>query len=172
MSSLPSSPHPKSTRHELSEYVLPTVNSESTAATQSASIYALELAYTLAFRNGLGYSLYADSHAAGNITAEDTRDLHMQAIGNPNNVAVLGTGISTKSLTKLFKTVFSSHKASAATPTPSVMPASATAYHGSTTCVVSAHGPQAVFIGFGSTTPSHANGYPYRTVDKHCPCAR
>ena len=106
----------------------------------------------MAFRNGLGYSLYADSHAAGNVTAEDVRDLHTQAISNPNNVAVLGTGISTESLAKLFETAFSSHKASAATPTPSAAPGCATAYHGSTTRVASVHGPQAIFIGSGSTT--------------------
>ena len=128
--------------------MLPAVNSESTAASQSASIHALELAHALAFRNGLGYSLYADSHAAGNVTAEDVRDLHTHAVSNPNNVAVLGTGISTESLAKLFETAFSSHKASTATP------ASATSYHGSTTCVVSTHGSQAVFIGFGSITPT------------------
>jgi ubiquinol-cytochrome c reductase core subunit 2 len=129
--------------------VLPAVNSESTAATQSASIYALELAHALAFRNGLGHSLYADSHATGNITAEDVRDLHARAVSNPSNVAVLGTGISTESLAKLFETAVSAHKAS--TPTPSAVPAPASAYHGSTTRVASAHGPQVVFIGFGST---------------------
>ena len=142
---------PKFTRHELSEYVLPAVNSESTAATQSASIHALELAHALAFRNGLGHSLYADSHTTGNITTEDVRDLHARAVSNPSNVAVLGTGISTESLAKLFETAFSAHKTSAATPTPSAVPAPATAYHGSTTRVASTHGPQVVFIGFGST---------------------
>ncbi|KAH9985913.1 Metalloenzyme, LuxS/M16 peptidase-like protein [Russula vinacea] len=87
---------PKFTRHELSEYVLPAVHSESAAATQSAPTHALELAHALAFRSGLGYSLYADSHAAGSITAEDIRDLHARAVSNPGSVAVLGTGISTE----------------------------------------------------------------------------
>ena len=105
----------------------------------------------MAFRNGLGHSLYADSHATGNITTEDVRDLHARAVSNLSNVAVLGTGISTESLAKLFETVFSAHKASAATPTLSAVPAPATAYHGSTTRVASTHGPQVVFIGFGST---------------------
>ena len=142
---------PKFTRHELNEYVLPAVNSESTAATQSASIHALELAHALAFRNGLGHSLYADSHATGNITAEDVRDLHTRAVSDPSNVAVLGTGISTESLAKLFETAVSVHKASTVTPTTTAVPAPATAYHGSTTRVASTDGPQAVFIGFGST---------------------
>ena len=131
--------------------MLPAVNSESTAATQSASIHALELAHALAFRNGLGHSLYADSHATGSITAEDVRDLHAQAVSSPNNVAVLGTGISTESLAKLFESAVSAHKTSAAKPAPSAVPAPATAYHGSTTRVASAHGTQVVFVGFGST---------------------
>ncbi len=131
--------------------MLPVVNSESTAATQSAPIHALELAHALAFRNGLGHSLYADSHSTGSITAEDVRDLHAQSINSPSNVAVLGTGISTESLAKLFETAISAHKASAATSTPSGTPAPATAYHGGTTHVASTHGPQVIFIGFGST---------------------
>ena len=143
---------PKFTRHELGEYVLPAVHSESTAATQYAPTHALELAHALAFRNGLGYSLYADSHAAGNITAEDIRDLHAQAVSNPSGVAVLGTGISTESLAKLFETSVSAHKASATTPTSSAASAPATAYHGGAARVASAaHGVQTIFVGFGST---------------------
>jgi ubiquinol-cytochrome c reductase core subunit 2 len=143
---------PKFSRHELSEYVLPAVHSESAAATQSAPTHALELAHALAFRNGLGYSLYADSHATGNITAEDIRDLHAHAVSNPSSVAVLGTGISTESLAKLFETAVSAHKASAKTPVvPSATPVPATAYHGGAARVSSAHGPQTIFVGFGST---------------------
>ncbi len=142
---------PKFTRHELSEYVLPAVNLESAAVTQVAPTHALELAHALAFRNGLGRSLYADSHAAGNITAEDVRDLHARAVSNPSNVAVLGTGISTESLAKLFEAAVSAHKAPAATSTSSATPASATSYHGGATRVASAHGPQVIFVGFGST---------------------
>lgn len=139
--------------------MLPAVNSESTAATQSASVYALELAHALAFRNGLGHSLYADGHATGDITAEDVKDLHARAVSNPSNVAVLGTGISTESLAKLFEAAISAHKASAAThTTPSAAPASATAYHGSTTRVASAHGSQVVFVGFGSTASASVPG--------------
>ena len=133
--------------------MLPAVHSESAAATQSAPTHALELAHALAFRSGLGYSLYADSHAASSITAEDIRDLHARAVSNPGSVAVLGTGISTEPLAKLFETAVSAHKASAKTPVPSAAPAPATtAYHGGAARVASAaHGPQTVFVGFGST---------------------
>jgi ubiquinol-cytochrome c reductase core subunit 2 len=92
------------------------VHSESTTATQSAPTHALELAHALAFRNGLGHLLYADGHTKDDITAGDIRDLHSWAVSNPSSVAVLGTGISTESLAKLFKTAVSAHKASAKTP--------------------------------------------------------
>jgi hypothetical protein len=92
------------------------VHSESTATTQSAPTHALELAHALAFRNGLGHSLYADGHTKDDITAEDIRDLHSRAVSNPSSVAVLGTGISTVSLAKLFETTISVHKASVETP--------------------------------------------------------
>jgi ubiquinol-cytochrome c reductase core subunit 2 len=132
--------------------VLPAVHSESTAATQSSPTHVLELAHALAFRNGLGHSLYADSHATGNITAEDIRDLHARAVSNPSGVAILGTGISTESLTKLFETAVSAHKASATKPTPSAASAPATAYHGGAARIASAaHGAQTIFVGFGST---------------------
>ncbi|KAI0252304.1 Metalloenzyme, LuxS/M16 peptidase-like protein [Lactifluus subvellereus] len=150
---------PKFTRHEFSEYVLPAVHSESSAAAQSAPTHALELAHALAFRNGLGHSLYADSHALGNITADDVRDLHARAVGNPSSVAILGTGISTESLAKLFENAFSAHhkKASAAAsaPVPAPAPPAATTYHGGSARVPSAHGSQqAIFIGFGSSSKS------------------
>jgi ubiquinol-cytochrome c reductase core subunit 2 len=45
---------PKFTHHELSKYVLPAVDSESSAATQSAPTHALELAHALAFHDDLG----------------------------------------------------------------------------------------------------------------------
>jgi ubiquinol-cytochrome c reductase core subunit 2 len=142
---------PKFARHELNEYVLPAVHSESSAAIQSAPTHVLELAHELAFRNGLGYSLYADSETTGNITAEDVRGLHARAVGNPSNVAVLGTGISTESLAKLFEGAVSAYKAPPATPVSTAPAPPATEYHGGAARVASAHGPQTIFVGFGST---------------------
>ena len=88
------------------------------------------------------YSLYANSQTTGDITAEDVQDLHAQA--------VLGTGISTKLLAKLFERTFSSYKAPA-TCIPTTPTAPATKYHGGAARVASVHSPQAIFIGFGST---------------------
>ena len=88
------------------------------------------------------YSLYADGQTTGDITAEDVRDLHAQA--------VLGTGISTESLAKLFERTFSSYKAPA-TRIPTTPTAPATKYHGGAARIASAHSPQAIFVSFGST---------------------
>jgi len=88
------------------------------------------------------YSLYADGQTTGDITAEDVRDLHAQA--------VLGTGISTELLAKLFERTFSSYKAPA-TRIPMTPTVPAMKYHGGAACIASAHGPQAIFVGFGST---------------------
>ncbi|KAH9956736.1 LuxS/MPP-like metallohydrolase [Russula dissimulans] len=150
---------PKFTRHELSEYVLPAVHSESSAASQSAPTHALELAHALAFRHGLGHSLYADSQTAGSITAEDVRDLHARAVANPSGVAILGTGIPAETLAKLFDDALSAHnnnsKNKTPAPAPTAAPAAppATTYHGGAARFSSAHGSQqqAIFIGFGST---------------------
>jgi len=88
------------------------------------------------------YSLYTNGQTTGDITTEDIWDLHAQA--------VLGTGISTKLLAKLFERTFSSYKAPVTripmTPTAPVMK-----YHGGAACIASAHSPQAIFVGFGST---------------------
>jgi len=89
------------------------------------------------------YSLYTNGQTTGDITAEDVRDLHAQA--------VLGTGISTESLAKLFERTFSSYKAPA-TRIPTMPTAPAMKYHGGAARVASAHSPQAIFVSFGSTT--------------------
>jgi len=88
------------------------------------------------------YLLYADGQTTGDITAEDVQDLHAQA--------VLGTGISTELLAKLFERTFSSYKAPV-TCIPTTPTAPAMKYHGGAARVASTHGPQAIFVGFGST---------------------
>ena len=77
-------------------------------------------------------------------------NLHAQANGNPSSIAILGTGISIKSLAKLFESAFS-YKAPA-TRIPTMPAAPAMKYHGGAAHVASTHGPQAIFVGFSSTT--------------------
>lgn len=135
----------KFTRHELTEYVLPAVLAESAAVSHSNSTRALELAHAFAFRSGLGHSLYADEHSALNVSAEDVKAFHAQSL---SSLAVLGTGISSDTLTSLFEKGF---KKAGISPSTADTSASKSSYYGGSTRVTAGHGPQTIFIGFGTS---------------------
>lgn len=98
--------------HEYSELVLPTVESEARAALASPSTLALDLAHNLAFRRGLGNSLFASPHSP--VTASDVKAYAQQAFSK-TNISVLGSGISTDALSKAVQSAFGS--GSAGSPT-------------------------------------------------------
>jgi ubiquinol-cytochrome c reductase core subunit 2 len=135
----------KFTTHEFHESVLPQVVSESLEASGVPSTQALEVAHALAFRNGLGSPLFTSSAEA--LTSEDIKAFAAEAFAK-GNVAVFGTGIEQSVLSKLV----SEHLASA--PSSSTTKSTPTKYFGGESRVASAHGPQTIFIGFGSTSPS------------------
>ena len=126
------------TRHELEEDVLPVVAAESAEAAASPVLKALDLAHLLAFRYGLGATLYAGEHAA--VSESSLRDYARTAFSK-GNIAVVGQGISTAALTA----VFAPHLKDVAAPTTK-----ATVYHGGETRVAGS-GPQTIFIGFGQS---------------------
>lgn len=112
--------------HEYNEEVLPNVASEYETAIRSPAHYALDLAHTLAFRHGLGNSLFADPH-----TPVD----HLEAIkfaqtsfGTPGRIAVASTGVEGNVLSSLVEEFFS---ASASPSAPTATPAAAaSSYYG------------------------------------------
>jgi ubiquinol-cytochrome c reductase core subunit 2 len=110
--------------HEYNELVLPTVQSESMAALQNPRILALDVAHQLAFRRGLGNSLFASPHSP--VTAQQVRDYAQQAFAK-SNLAVFGTGISTETLTKAVGSAFGSSSSAAS---GSSLSGSATQYYG------------------------------------------
>ena len=121
------------------------IESESTAASSNPGTQAIELAHALAFRSGLGSSLFASQHSA--VSVEDIKAYASSAFSK-GNVAVLGTGIDQAVLSKLVEKAFASASAG---PAPS---SSASTYHGGETRVASHGGPQTVFIGYGVSGPS------------------
>ncbi|KAH7927188.1 LuxS/MPP-like metallohydrolase [Leucogyrophana mollusca] len=133
-------------RHEYSEYVLPVIEAESTAASLDPSVRALELAHTLAFRSGLGSSLFASPHSA--VTLEDVKSYAATAF-NKGNIAVLGTGIDQATLSKLVEKSLASASSSgtSSSTSPSL-------YFGGETRLESHSGPETVFIGFGAVGPT------------------
>jgi len=131
------------TRHEFTEYVLPVVEAESTAASADPATKALEVAHTLAFRSGLGSSLFASSHPS--FTSEDIKTFAASAFSS-GNIAVLGTGIDQATLSKLVEKSLGklgSTEPAAAAPSSK--------YYGGETRLESTDGPQTVFIGFGTS---------------------
>ncbi|KIY69346.1 LuxS/MPP-like metallohydrolase [Cylindrobasidium torrendii FP15055 ss-10] len=136
---------PKFAPWEWAEYVTPVVEADTAAAAADPATTALELAHTLAFRNGLGASLFAPAH--NDITSTDIAAFASSAF---SDVAVLGTGIDQTTLSELVK------KYSKKAPASSTVSSPASTYFGGETRVA-AHGPDTVFIGFGATGSSSHN---------------
>ncbi|TFK73095.1 LuxS/MPP-like metallohydrolase [Pluteus cervinus] len=132
----------KFTRHEFEEYVLPIVESDSITAIADPATRAIELAHALAFRSGLGSSLFASPH--NSLTVNDVKSF-ASSVFTKGNIAVLGTGISQESLSKLVEKSLGHAQPSASAASP------ASKYHGGETRVEGFGGPQTVFIGFGSS---------------------
>ncbi|KAJ7066734.1 Metalloenzyme, LuxS/M16 peptidase-like protein [Mycena amicta] len=127
----------KYTRHEYEELVLPAMESEISALLADPTAHAVELAHGLAFRSGLGASLFAGPHTP--VTAHDVQQFAATAFAK-GNIAILGTGISESALSSL-----AAAASSATGPTTS-----ASAYFGGETRVESHGAPQTIFIGFGA----------------------
>lgn len=132
------------TRYELEESVLPAVEAEAIEARANPAVYAIDLAHALAFRSGLGESLFAQPHS--HITVDDVAEYAKNVFGK-GNVTISGTGISQESLSKLVE----KHLASA--PNANVTDAPTTKYYGSETRVPfpeqGQRGPHTIFIGYG-----------------------
>ncbi|KAH8092173.1 Metalloenzyme, LuxS/M16 peptidase-like protein [Cristinia sonorae] len=132
----------KFTRHELSEYVAPVCEAESTTVSSDPAARAIEVAHGLAFRNGLGSPLFSSGH--NHITADLVQE-YASSVFSKGNIAVLGTGISQETLSKLVE------KSLAKLASTSEVSSTPSSYFGGETRIDSHEGPQTVFIGFGAT---------------------
>lgn len=137
----------KFTRHEFDEYVAPQVAAETELATSDPATHAIDIAHALAFRSGLGSSLFAPAH--NSITAADIKAF-ASASFTKGNIAVVGTGIDQSTLSKLVEQAFASAQASSDASAP------ASKYFGGETRLTGHGGPETVFIGFGSTDANTA----------------
>lgn len=138
------------TRHELQEYVTPLVESDTKAAASNPATRAIEAAHALAFRSGLGASLFAPEHTHLNV--EDIKAFASQSFSK-GNIAVIGTNIDSSTLTKLVDASFAG--ASSAAGASSSSPASKY-YGGESRLDGTGEGLQTVFIGFGTASSSSA----------------
>ncbi|CCA75515.1 probable QCR2-40 kDa ubiquinol cytochrome-c reductase core protein 2 [Serendipita indica DSM 11827] len=133
-------------RHEFMESVLPSVQAESSEASHNPVLTALDVAHSLAFRKGLGSSLVA-SPAGPVITEEDVK-AYAHSTFTKSGLSVFGTGIDSATLAKLVEKSLSSLASSGSSAS-----ASATKYFGGESRVLlESHGPQTIFIGYGSAS--------------------
>jgi ubiquinol-cytochrome c reductase core subunit 2 len=135
------------TPHEFAESVLPSVHAETSEASNNPAVTALDLAHTLAFRSGLGASLFASPHA--HFGPEDARSFAHTAFSK-QNVAVVGTGIDGDLLSRLV-----SHSLVSLASSSSAAPAPTKYFGGENRVAAGGHGqqPQTIFVGYGTTTP-------------------
>ncbi|KIK79125.1 hypothetical protein PAXRUDRAFT_834256 [Paxillus rubicundulus Ve08.2h10] len=141
---------PKFLPHEYLEYVVPVVRDEATVASKTPSTVAIEAAHALAFRTGLGASLFAGPHS--HVSLDSVKSFSKEAFTS-GNIAVVGTGIDSASLATLVDNAL----AEASLPTANApLSSSPSKYFGGSTRIDSHEGPETVFIGFGTTTPSPA----------------
>jgi ubiquinol-cytochrome c reductase core subunit 2 len=83
---------------EFTEYVAPLIEADTQTASHDPATQALEAAHALAFRHGLGQSLFAPAHHS--LSIGDIRSFATSVLSK-NNIAVLGTGIDQGTLKRL-----------------------------------------------------------------------
>lgn len=81
--------------HEYNEDVLPQVASEYEQAIRSADTYAFDLAHQLAFRTGLGNSLFASPHSP--VDYDSALEFASKTL-TPANIAVVASGVESNQL--------------------------------------------------------------------------
>lgn len=117
------------------------IEADTAALAANPALQAVELAHTIAFRQGLGSSLYAPAHP--NFGLSDVQDF-AHTVFTKGNIAVVGTGIEQAKLAELVSKAFA-QASSASGPT-----SSASKYFGGENRIAG-HGLQTAFIGFGTT---------------------
>lgn len=90
--------------HEFKEEVIPGVVSDYHQAQLDPNVKAIDLAHQLAFRRGLGHSLFATPHTE--ISHQSAVDFALQSFGQSSQNLVVGTGIESESLVKLVDQFF------------------------------------------------------------------
>ncbi|GAA5891422.1 hypothetical protein JCM6882_004689 [Rhodosporidiobolus microsporus] len=113
---------PKLPLYEYNEQVVPQVAGEYEQAIHNSSVYAFDLAHQLAFRKGLGNSLFASPHTA---VDHPTAVSFAKASFTPSNYAVFGSNVDAGKLQSLVSEFFVAGNSSS-----SPISASASQYYG------------------------------------------
>lgn len=97
--------------HEYNETVVPSIAMEYQQAEAQPQVLALDAAHQLAFRRGLGNSLFATPHLSVDLLSAVA--YARSAFANESGIAVVGSGIGSSTLTSLVNDFFTGSSASA-----------------------------------------------------------
>jgi ubiquinol-cytochrome c reductase core subunit 2 len=99
--------------HEYHEEVVPAVAVEYEQAAQTAQVTALEMAHQLAFRRGLGNSLFASPYTEVDLLSAVS--YARSSFSNPSGIAVLASGIDNGTLSELVGEFYTGSSAASST---------------------------------------------------------
>jgi len=102
--------------HEYKDEVVPQLATEAAQAVSDPTVLALDVAHQLAFRKGLGNSLFASQYV--DVTYGDAVSFAKQTLGNASEMAVVASGIDSSALSNLVGEYFPSSSTSASVSTP------------------------------------------------------
>ncbi|KNZ46299.1 uncharacterized protein VP01_738g3 [Puccinia sorghi] len=135
----------KFARHEYEEEALPGAIAEYSQMQQDPTQVALEQAHQLAFREGLGNSLYVHPDLLP-ASQEAVIEYGRTKLGQTGEQAIVGTGIDGTRLAELVGQFFSVPSGSA--PAGGRTGEAQTSYYGGEARITSAHGPDTLLVAF------------------------
>ncbi|WAR52159.1 hypothetical protein PtB15_1B598 [Puccinia triticina] len=146
----------KFTRHEFNEEALPGAEAEYKQAQEDPTVVAIEQAHSLAFRGGLGNSLYANPELMG--TQDSMIEYARTKFGCAEEQAIVGTGIEAERLGELVSQFFG--VSSTATSSSGVSAGQKSSYHGGEARIARRAGPEdTLLVAFkgaeASSSPAH-----------------
>lgn len=146
------------TQHELDEEVLPLVKLEAQRARSSNSSRAVEAAYEVAFREGLGNAVVADSYSP--VTLNDVVG-YSNAAYNAANIRVLGRGVLHNDLVQFVGNALDG------LPIGKVFEAPKATFHAGEARVKSASPEQAVVIAFPTEKSASLQALQFALDSRH-----
>ncbi|KAH9823811.1 Metalloenzyme, LuxS/M16 peptidase-like protein [Melampsora americana] len=135
--------------HEFNEEVIPGVISDYHQAQLDPNVKAMDLAHQLAYRRGLGHSLFATPHPQ--ISHRSAVEFALQSFAQSSQNLVIGTGLESDSLVELVNQFFKPTTSTTSTTTTSPSTTEKSKYYGGEirlSAVEGSHGKDTFLIAF------------------------
>ncbi|PLW49484.1 hypothetical protein PCASD_01942 [Puccinia coronata f. sp. avenae] len=132
------------------------------ASQQDPTVVALEQAHQLAFREGLGNSLFV--HPELGVSQEAVVEYARSSFGEAKEQSIVGTGIQADRLAELADQFFAVSSSSSSSSSGPGAPQKSSSYHGGEARITRAHGSDTLLVAFKGAAGSSSAAY---TVLQH-----